>query len=159
MTDTLDATPTPAADSNSRELISFRVADQEYCVDIMAVREIRGWSPATPLPRSPDYVRGVLNLRGAILPVMDLSARLGFAPASPTERHVIVVVQFSGRLVGLLVDAVSDILAIDEASMQEPPDLAADRTRGFVTKVISLDGRLISEIALERLLPERDLAA
>lgn len=151
--------PSTASADHKRELISFRVADQEYCVDIMAVREIRGWSPATPLPQSPDYVRGVLNLRGAILPVMDLSARLGFSPVSPTERHVIVVVRSGERLVGLLVDAVSDILAVDQGSMQDPPDLAGDRLKGFVTKVITLEGRLISEIALERLLPERDLAA
>ena len=151
--------PSTASADHKRELISFRVADQEYCVDIMAVREIRGWSPATPLPQSPDYVRGVLNLRGAILPVMDLSARLGISPVSPTERHVIVVVRSGERLVGLLVDAVSDILAVDQGAMQDPPDLAGDRLKGFVTKVITLEGRLISEIALERLLPERDLAA
>src|SRR6516162_5660498 len=60
-----------------RELISFRIGEQEFCVDIMSVREIRGWTAATPLPKSPDFVRGVINLRGAVLPIIDLSARLG----------------------------------------------------------------------------------
>ena len=68
----------------SRELIAFRIGGQEFCVNIMSVREIRGWTPATPLPHSPHYVMGVINLRGAVLPIMDLSLRLGMKPAEPT---------------------------------------------------------------------------
>ena len=83
---------TTAAVGERRELISFRVNQQEYCVDIMAVREIRGWSPATSLPQSPASMRGVINLRGAVLPIMDLSSRLGLGSAEPTVRHVIIVV-------------------------------------------------------------------
>ena len=83
---------TTATVGERRELISFRVNQQEYCVDIMAVREIRGWSPATSLPQSPASMRGVINLRGAVLPIMDLSSRLGLGSAEPTVRHVIIVV-------------------------------------------------------------------
>src|SRR5690554_684133 len=93
-----------------RELIAFRIGEQEFCVDIMAVREIRGWTPATPLPRTPDYMKGVINLRGAVLPIIDLSGRFGLGDTEPSARHVIMVVQIDGRMVGLLVDAVSDIL-------------------------------------------------
>ena len=92
------------------ELISFRIGAQEFCVDIMAVREIRGWTPATPLPQAPSYVRGVINLRGAVLPIVDLSARLGLGDTEPSVRNVIIVVRIGTRLVGLLVDAVSEIL-------------------------------------------------
>ena len=87
-----------------RELISFRVGAQEFCVDIMDVREIRGWTPATALPRSPGFVRGVINLRGAVLPIVDLAARLGFESADPTARHVIIVAQIGAQLVGLPVE-------------------------------------------------------
>ena len=73
--------------SSSRELIAFRIDGREFCVDIMQVRDIRGWTPATPLPHSPNYVRGVINLRGAVLPVVDLAARLGFKPSEPTVRQ------------------------------------------------------------------------
>ena len=97
-----------------RELISFRIGDQEFCVDIMAVREIRGWTPATALPHSPAYVQGVINLRGAVLPIVDLAARLGLKPAEPTVRHVIIVAQVGEQVVGLLVDAVSDILTVTD---------------------------------------------
>jgi purine-binding chemotaxis protein CheW len=137
-----------------RELISFRIEDQEFCVDIMAVREIRGWTPATPLPQSPSYICGVINLRGAVLPIMDLSARLGLAQAVPTARHVIIVVKVAERLIGLLVDGVSDILLINDDIIQPAPDVACDRVRSFVRGLISLEGRMISLIALERLIPE-----
>jgi purine-binding chemotaxis protein CheW len=143
---------TTAADR--RELISFRIEDQEFCVDIMAVREIRGWTPATPLPQSPAYICGVINLRGAVLPIMDLSARLGLALAEPTARHVIIVVKVGERLIGLLVDGVSDILLINDDIIQPAPDVACDRVRSFVRGLISLDGRMISLIALDRLIPE-----
>ncbi|MDG2521026.1 chemotaxis protein CheW [Caulobacter sp. 73W] len=142
-----------------RELISFRVGQQEYCVDIMAVREIRGWSPATSLPQSPNYMRGVINLRGAVLPIMDLSSRLGLGSAEPTVRHVIIVVKVQERMMGLLVDAVSDILSITDDLVQPTPDVACDRVRSFVRGIISLEGRMISEISLDRLLPEREALA
>src|SRR3954470_11270747 len=106
-----------------RELITFRVADQEYGVDITDVREIRGWTPATPLPRTPPYVRGVINLRGAVLPIVDMAARMGFAASEPSVRHVIIVVWIEGQLVGLLVDAVCDILPVAEADLQSTPDM------------------------------------
>src|SRR5580698_7846525 len=98
--------------TDRRELTSFRIGDQEFCVDIMSVREIRGWTPATPLPRTPDFVRGVINLRGAVLPIIDLAARLGLQVNELSARSVIIVVKVGERLIGLLVDAVSDIISI-----------------------------------------------
>ena len=136
------------------ELIAFRIADQEYCVDIMAVREIRGWSTSTPLPRAPNYVRGVINLRGAVLPIMDLAARLDLPATQPSERSVIIVVQVGERLVGLLVDAVSDILSISPDQIQPTPDVGCDQVKAFVRGLITIDDRMVSEIAVERLLPE-----
>lgn len=142
-----------------RELISFRVGDQEYCVNIMAVREIRGWSPATSLPQSPSYMRGVINLRGAVLPIMDLAARIGMPMVEPTVRSVFIVVQAGDRTVGLLVDAVSDILSINDDMVQATPDVACDSIRSFVRNIISIEGRMISEISLDRILPEREALA
>jgi purine-binding chemotaxis protein CheW len=142
-----------------RELISFRIGEQEFCVDIMAVREIRGWTPATPLPQSPPYICGVINLRGAVLPIMDLSARLGFSTAVTSARSVIIVVKVGERMIGLLVDAVSDILMITDDMLQVAPDVACDRVRSFVRGLISIESRMISLIALDRLLPELEQLA
>ena len=125
----------------------------------MSVREIRGWSPATPLPQTPDYMRGVINLRGAVLPIMDLAARLGLPTSETTVRSVIIVVKVDERLVGLLVDAVSDILSVTEDLIQPTPDVACDRVRSFVRGLITIESRMISEIAIERLLPELEVLA
>ena len=79
------------------ELVSFRIGEQEFCVDIMAVREIRGWAPATPLPQTPPYMRGVINLRGAVLPILDLAVRLELPATEPSARSVIIVIAADNR--------------------------------------------------------------
>ena len=76
---------------NVTELIAFRIAEQDFCFNIMAVREIRGWTPATIIPHAPDYVRGVINLRGAVVPIVDLAARLSLDVPEPTSRNVIII--------------------------------------------------------------------
>lgn len=142
-----------------RELISFRIGAQEFCVDIMAVREIRGWTPATPLPHAPAYVRGVINLRGAVLPIVDLAERLGLPPSEPTQRHVIIVAQVAKQVVGLLVDAVSDILTVGDELVQPPPDVAAERVRLFVRGLLAIEKRMVSLLSLDRVLPAPELEA
>jgi len=138
----------------ARELIAFRIGEQEFCVDIMSVREIRGWTPATPLPRAPGYMKGVINLRGAVLPIIDLGARFGLRTSEPSERHVIMVAHVGGRMVGLLVDAVSDIIQLTDEALQPTPDVASEQVKSFVKGLFALDGRLISLIELDRIIPE-----
>ncbi len=150
---------TTVAAIERRELVSFRIGEQEFCVDIMTVREIRGWAPVTPLPRSPSFVRGVINLRGAVLPIVDLGARLDLGAAEPTARHVIIVAQLGERVVGLLVDAVSDILTITDGMIQPTPDVACEAVKSFVKGVLAIDGRLVSLMSLDQVLPEVELEA
>jgi purine-binding chemotaxis protein CheW len=142
-----------------RELIAFRIGDQEFCVDIMAVREIRGWTPATPLPRAPGFMKGVINLRGAVLPIVDLGSRFGLTTSEPSARHVIMVAHIAGRLVGLLVDAVSDIIQLTDEAVQPTPDVASDEVRTFVKGIFAIDGRMISLIDLDHILPEIEAEA
>ena len=142
-----------SVNSANREFVAFCVGSQEFCIDIMGVREIRGWAPATPLPHAPPYVRGVINLRGAVLPIVDLAIRFGLGLTEPTPRSVIVVVQVHQQVIGLLVDAVSDILTVTEASMQPTPDIASDLAKTFVKGVYAVEGRMISIVALECVLP------
>src|ERR1700744_955992 len=115
-----------------RQFITFRSGEQEFGADIMAIREIRGWTETTPLPHAPLYVRGVINLRGVVLPVVDLKARLGREATDANPKHVIVVVETEDRTIGLLVDAVSDILTVTAAEIQATPDLARDGTAAFL---------------------------
>ena len=125
----------------------------------MSVREIRGWTQATPLPHAPSYVNGVINLRGAVLPIVDLAARLGFPRTVPTARSVIIVVRVEMQLFGLLVDAVSDILTITDELLQPTPDLASDLAKTYVRGVMAIEGRMISLIATDNVLPQFQSAA
>lgn len=135
----------------ARELIAFRIGGQEFCVNIMIVREIRGWTKATPMPHSPDYMLGVINLRGAVLPIIDLSRRLGMKAAEPTARHVIIVVQVGQKIAGLLVDAVSDILGVTDEYVQPIPEVSADHVREFARGIIAVEGRMICLLELDSL--------
>jgi purine-binding chemotaxis protein CheW len=161
MTDIIGANSNSTSDlTRARELIAFRMGAQEFCVDIMSVREIRGWTKATALPKSPSFVRGVVNLRGTVLPIIDLAARLGFPPAEPTARHVIIVAQIGTQTAGLLVDAVSDILTVTDDLIQPTPDVASDMAKTFVRGVLAVEQRMISMIELDQVLPvcEQDAA-
>lgn len=139
--------------ARSRELIVFRVHKQEFGINIMSVREFRGWTKATPLPGTPSFVRGVVNLRGSVLPIVDLAARLGFPPAEPTACHVIIVAQIGPQIVGIVVDEVSDILNVTSDLIQPTPDVASEMARTFVRGVIAVDQRMINLIALDQVLP------
>jgi purine-binding chemotaxis protein CheW len=141
------------------ELISFNVAGQEFCVDVMSVREIKGWMPVTPLPHTPSYMRGVIDLRGVVLSIIDLAARLGFPPTEPSARHVIIVAEIKGETVGLLVDSVSDILTIDPTTIQATPDFANETTKQFVAGLFSVEGSMVSVLSLERLFGEKERLA
>lgn len=147
------------ASDRRRELIAFMIGQQEFCVDIMAVREIRGWTPATPLPHAQKFMRGVINLRGSVLPIIDLSARLGFGMTTPEARHVIIVVRTGAQEVGLLVDAVCDILSVTDDMVQPTPNVASDAVRSFVRGILAVEGRMIGMIGLERILPEQEAEA
>ncbi|GGY39326.1 chemotaxis protein CheW [Parvularcula lutaonensis] len=137
------------------EVIAFKVQEDEYCVDIMSVREIRGWTPATRIPHAPSYVRGVINLRGAVLPIIDLGARLGFGLTEPSERNVIIVAQMEGQLFGLLVDAVSDIMTITSDDLQPTPNIGSEEARTFIKNVIAREEQMIRFVDLKQILPQQ----
>ncbi len=144
------------SDAGEMELLSFRVGEQEYSVDIMSVREIRGWTKATPLPHAPSFVRGVINLRGTVLPIVDLASRLGLPSGEDSSRNVIIVVHIAGQTLGLLVNAVSDILSIPLEDMQVPPELAADVSHTFIRALTIYEGRMIRVLNLEAVMPSRE---
>lgn len=135
------------------ELISFEIGGQEFCIDIRSVREIRGWAPATPMPHSPEYIVGVINLRGMVMPVIDLRSRLGLGQTEPTERHVIVVLHAEGRTAGLLVDGVRESFHAETSSLQAPPDLGDGYSHRFVDAILPFEGRLMSRLVVNTLVP------
>lgn len=145
----------PPEDPTIREYVAFRLNDQDFCLDIASVREIRGWSPTTPMPRTPDYISGLINLRGTVIPILDLSARFGFDKTETTPRNVIIVVQIEAQSMGLLVDGVSDILTVASSALQPTPDVGTDPAMSFVANVIAAeDGRMIRLIDLGQIAPQ-----
>lgn len=133
------------------ELLTFQLSDQEYSLDIMCVREIRGWTKTTPLPHAPRHMKGVINLRGTVLPVMDLAERLGLPAQEQTDRNVIVVVKYGDCMTGLLVDAVSDIIALSSGDLQPPPETGAGVSSNVIKALTLLDDRMIRVLDLSEI--------
>jgi purine-binding chemotaxis protein CheW len=137
------------------EVVSFRVAEQDYCIDIGYVREIRGWTPVTAIPHSPSHIKGVINLRGTIIAVIDLAARLGLGVTEPTPRHVIIIVTIGAQTVGLLADLVSEISSLESEMKQPVPEQMAELSGGFLTFIGTLtDGRMLRGLDMSRILTE-----
>jgi purine-binding chemotaxis protein CheW len=134
-----------------RQYITFLATGQEFAADIMTIREIRGWTDTTPLPHVPDYVRGVINLRGIVLPVIDLKARLGLGKTEATPKHVIIVVNADGRTIGILVEAVSDILTVAPEDIQSVPDVMRESQNEYVEGIAVLDGRMVTLLEMTKL--------
>lgn len=139
------------ADVMQRQFISFRVGTEEYAIDILAVREIKGWTETTVLPNQPDYVLGVLNLRGAIVPVFDLGCRFGKGLTEASNTHVVIIVSVDDRIVGLLVDAVSDIVTVDSAAIRPVPEMDRNISVEFFSGIIALDSGMVVLLSLEKL--------
>jgi purine-binding chemotaxis protein CheW len=134
------------------QFVSFAIGGDQYGVDIMAVREIKGWSDITHLPKQPEYVRGVLNLRGAIVPIVDLRCRFGQGLTSPTPLHIVIIVQIDGRQVGLIGDRVLDIVSADADQIQKVPRTGHSAVTDFLAGLVTHDGVMIALIDLPNLL-------
>ena len=141
----------------ARQLITFHLGTQSFGLDIMAIREIRAWSPTTRLPHVPHYVAGVVNLRGTVLPVIDLAARLGWEPVSPTDRHVIIVAQVNGQLRGLIVDAVSDIVTAQDEDIQPAPSTSSDAVVPYLEGPVAQEDRMVMVLDLLALTTDAEL--
>ena len=134
------------------ELISFAIGDDQYGVDIMAVREIKGWSDITHLPSQADFVRGVLNLRGVIVPIVDLRCRFGQGLTHATVLHIVIIVQIGEKLVGLLADRVLDIVSYSAAQVQKVPQTSTNSQVEFLSGLVTVDTAMIALIDLSNLL-------
>jgi len=134
----------------NRQYITFIANGQEFAANIMAIREIRGWTDTTPLPHVPHYVRGVINLRGNVLPVVDLKARLGLGMTDATPKHVIIVIADGGRTTGILVEAVSDIITLSAGDVQPPPDVMQSDDQ-YIEGIAVLGGRMVTLLAISHL--------
>jgi purine-binding chemotaxis protein CheW len=144
----LDDLDRPAASAITKQFVTFTLGAAEYGIDIMVVREIKGWTDTTMIPNAPAYVRGVVNLRGVIVPIFDLRARFDMGLTVPSKMHVVIIVAAGIRTVGLLVDTVSDIISIDPKAIRPVPEMGLPTEDQFLEGLVAMDDRMVTLVSL-----------
>jgi purine-binding chemotaxis protein CheW len=143
--------------SGQDQFLTFRLATEEYGIDILSVQEIKGWSGATPLPESPPYVLGVINLRGSVVPIIDLRRRFNLAQADFGPTTVVIVARVDSadgtRIAGFVVDAVCEVYTVGEADRRPVPG-AVTGSQEFVQGLATVDDKMIILLDIERLLAQ-----
>ncbi|HEC16546.1 MAG TPA: chemotaxis protein CheW [Sedimenticola sp.] len=145
-------------DEFGAQYLTFSLADEEYGVDILRVQEIRGWETVTRVPNAPSYVKGVLNLRGSIVPIFDLRERFNLARQAYTKDTVVVVLRVTAaggmRIMGVVVDAVSDVLNASDDGITSTPDFGGSVATEFISGLVSAGGKMIMLLDVDRLLSQ-----
>lgn len=137
------------------EYLAYQLGDEEYGVDILCVREIRSYETPTRIPNAPAFVKGVINLRGIIIPLVDLRMKLGCAQAEYTVFTAVIVLAVRDRVVGVVVDSVLDVINLEAGAIQPPPQMSgAAGGAGFVTGVATVDERLLLLVDMQTLLSD-----
>jgi purine-binding chemotaxis protein CheW len=137
--------------------LTFGLAGEEYGVDILSVREIRGWSRVTRIPQTPEHLLGVLNLRGAIVPIMDLRLRFGLERESYGDSTVVIIVAVAERLFGIVVDAVSDVVDIDPDAIKPVPDMGAVVDTRYLKGLATHVERMVMLLDVDKLMRPEDV--
>lgn len=150
--DNLDHT---ANGEHMQQFITFTLGPEEYGIDIMVVREIKGWTDTTMIPNAPSHVRGVINLRGIIVPIFDLRARFGMGLTTPTKMHVVIIVAAGPRTIGLLVDTVSDIISVNPKAIRPVPEMGLTSDDQFLDGLVAMEDRMVTLVSLAGLFGRR----
>lgn len=143
--------------SDDQQYLTFNLADEYYGVDILKVQEIKGYTTVTRIPNTPDFLKGVLNLRGTIVPIVDLRMKFGMGVTEPTSFTVVVVVNVRNRVMGFLVDAVSDVLDMNAKDIQAPPDMGSSVDITFIAGIGNAQNRLVTLLDIDRVLTEEEV--
>lgn len=145
------------AHNQSQQIVTFTIDDKAFGIEVEKVKEIKGWQAVTPLPHAPVSVLGVINLRGMILPVYDLRIVIGLAKSTPAQSHVIVVVNIDDRIVGLLVDTVSDIIDITDDQIRAAPSIVGPLEH--IRAIIVQDDSMITLLNMQSVINEQPQVA
>ena len=152
-----------AAAEGSSQYLTFILAGEEYGVDILRVQEIKGWDSVTTIPNTPDYIRGVINLRGTIVPIIDLRRRFEIDAKEYGPTTVVIVLRVESesgreRVMGIVVDAVSDVYNIDEEDLKPPPDFGAGIDVDYVRGIATVQDKMIIGLDIDHLLNSGELS-
>ena len=147
------------ASAVTSQFLTFLLGVEQYGVEILKVQEIRGYSAVTPIPNTPGYIKGVINLRGTVVPVVDLRAKFSMESTEYNKFTVIIVVTVGAKVMGLVVDAVSDVLDIPAAEMRTAPDLGSSVDTRFISGMATIGERMTVLLDIDRLLSEDEVIA
>jgi len=141
-----------------REFLSFVLGDAQYCIDILKVQEIRTYEAPTRIANTPAFIKGVMNLRGNIVPIIDLRVKFGLPEQRYDTQTVVIVLNVAKRTVGVVVDGVSDVIAIPQQEIKPPPELGGALDTQYLQGLATVNGQMLILIDIERLMTSRDMA-
>lgn len=148
-----------ASTANQRELLTFTIGAEEYCIDILKVQEIRGYDSVTRIANTPEYIKGVLNLRGNIVPIIDLRLKLGLGAPTYNETTVVIILDIGEKVIGAVVDGVSDVMTLDETSIRPAPEFGTALDTRYILGLAPHEGRMLILVDIERLISGREMSA
>jgi len=143
---------------NGKELLTFALGSEEYGIDILKVQEIRGYEKVTHIVNSPAFIKGVINLRGTIVPIIDLRLKFALGSAEYTAFTVVIILNVSNRVVGVVVDSVSDVICLDPEEIKEAPPMSSDLDTRFIQGLATLNERMVILMDIEALMSSPDMA-
>ncbi len=152
-----DSRPASNAAAAGREFLSFRLGAEEYGIDILKVQEIRRWETPTAIANMPPFIKGVVNLRGIIVPILDLRVKFNLAAANYDEFTVTIILSVAQRVVGVVVDAVSDVITLTAEQIRPAPEFAGSLETRFITGLGTAGERMLILVDIERLMTSRDM--
>lgn len=149
----------PTAEGPREEFLSFRLGGEEYGVDILKVQEIRSYDTVTRLPEAPDYIKGVINLRGTIVPVIDMRLKLKLGQADFDKHTVMIILNVADKVIGMVVDGVSDVITLAASQIRPPPEFNGVMDTRYITGLGAVDDRMLILVDIECLMSASDIAA
>lgn len=147
-----------AGEPAGQEFLVFTLGDEEYGIDILKVQEIRGYDQVTRIANTPAFIKGVTNLRGVIVPIVDLRVKFSQQDVTYNDNTVVIVLNLSQRVVGIVVDGVSDVLSLSAAQIRPAPEFAVTLSTEYLTGLGALDERMLILVNIEKLLNSEEMA-
>jgi len=145
------------AESGRRELLTFTLGKEEYGIDILKVQEIRGYDAVTTIANSPEFIKGVINLRGIIVPIIDMRIKFSLGNVTYNNLTVVIILNVANRVVGIVVDGVSDVIALTPEQIKAAPEFSSSLDMEYITGVGTVDDRMIIVVDIEKLMSSRDM--